>query len=172
MRSQLRLLTRILSLLVVVVLAGVLLRHPSSSPSGPDSSTPVAGQNPPVASAPGSVTPSADPSTLNGALIAAAHAHESGVEVEAYGRVSRLLPDDTKGSRHQRFLVRVAHGPTILVAHDTDLAPSVPVEPGDSVGLRGEYIWNDKGGIIHWTHHDPAGRHESGWIEYRGRRYD
>jgi hypothetical protein len=26
--------------------------------------------------------------------------------------------------------------------------------------------------MIHWTHHDPAQRHEPGWVEYHGRRYD
>jgi outer membrane receptor protein involved in Fe transport len=114
----------------------------------------------------------ADPSTINAALSAAARAHASGVEVEAAGRVIRLLPEDTKGARHQRFLVRVADSLTILVTHNRDLAPRVPVQPGDSVTLRGEYIWNERGGMIHWTHHDPAHRHEPGWVEYHGRRYE
>jgi hypothetical protein len=113
----------------------------------------------------------ADPSPVNAELSAAARAHSTGVEVEAGGRVTRLLPDDTKGSRHQRFLVRVEDSLTILVAHNRDLAPRVPIQPGDSVTLRGEYIWNERGGMIHWTHHDPAHRHEPGWIEYHGRRY-
>lgn len=86
--------------------------------------------------------------------------------------MTRLLPDDAQGARHQRFLVRIADGLTILVAHNRDLAPRVPLHPGDSVALRGEYVWNERGGMIHWTHHDPARRHEPGWIEYQGRRYD
>ncbi len=86
--------------------------------------------------------------------------------------MTRLLPDDTEGARHQRFLVRIADGLTILVAYNRDLAPPIPLQPGDSVALRGEYIWNDRGGMVHWTHHDPARRHEPGWVEYHGRRYD
>lgn len=159
MRSFSRLLARVVPLLVVVVLVGLQLWHkPSSPPSVSSPRTPA--------------TAPADGSTLNAALEAAAGAHESGVEIEAQGRVTRLLRDDTEGSRHQRFLVRVTESLTILVAHNLDLAPRVPVQSGDSVGLRGEYTWNERGGMVHWTHHDPARRHEPGWIEHRGRRYD
>jgi len=45
------------------------------------------------------------------------------------------------------------------------------VMPGDSVIVHGEYVWNDEGGLIHFTHHDPAPAHEGGWIELRGVRY-
>ena len=60
---------------------------------------------------------------------------------------------------------------TVLIVHNIDLAPRVPLQVGDSVSLRGDYVWNDRGGLVHWTHHDPAGRHIPGWIEHRGRRY-
>ncbi len=65
---------------------------------------------------------------------------------------------------HERFIVRIADSVTVLVAHNLDLAPRVPLAPGDSVELRGEYDWSERGGTIHWTHGDPAGRHETGWI--------
>jgi hypothetical protein len=97
--------------------------------------------------------------------------HSSNVEVETGGRVLRVLPDDQEGSRHQRFIVRMAGGISVLVAHNVDLAPRIPVTPGDSVELRGEYEWNDRGGVIHWTHHDPDGRREGGWVRHAGRLY-
>ncbi len=85
--------------------------------------------------------------------------------------VLRVLSDDREASRHERFIVRVDGGVTVLVAHNIDLAPRVPVAAGDSVVLSGEYEWNPKGGVVHWTHHDPDGRHPGGWIRHEGRLY-
>lgn len=90
---------------------------------------------------------------------------QSHVWTEFSGRVERLLADDNKGSRHQRFIVRTAPGVTVLVSHNIDLAPRAPLRVGDSVSMRGEYIWNRQGGILHWTHHDPKNRHAGGWID-------
>lgn len=95
----------------------------------------------------------------------------SGVTVEGSGRVERLLPDDREGSHHQRFILRLASRHTVLIAHNIDLATRVPISPGDSVTVRGEYEYNEKGGIIHWTHHDPEGRHSGGWIRFHDREY-
>jgi hypothetical protein len=100
-------------------------------------------------------------------------AEQSDVWVESEGIVERLLPDDTQGSRHQRIIVRIPSGRTVLIAHNIDLAPRVePLRPGDRLRFRGEYEWNDKGGVVHWTHHDPSGRRAGGWIELGGRRVE
>ncbi len=88
-----------------------------------------------------------------------------------HGTVSRILPDDQKGSRHQRFIVRLTPEHTVLIAHNIDLAPRVPIQPGLSLSARGRYEWNPRGGVLHWTHHDPAGKRAGGWIELAGRRY-
>ncbi len=94
------------------------------------------------------------------------------IQVEGKGTVIRLLPDDLDGSRHQRFIVELASGQTLLFAHNIDVAPRINgLEVGDSVRFSGEYIWNAKGGLVHWTHHDPQGRHVSGWVIHNGKTY-
>lgn len=96
----------------------------------------------------------------------------SNVQVEGEGVVTRILADDLDGSRHQRFILRLASGQTVLIAHNIDIAPRVAgLQEGDSVRFYGEYVWNDKGGTIHWTHHDPETRHVAGWLKYNGRTY-
>lgn len=95
----------------------------------------------------------------------------SGRMLQADGTVSRSLPDDDEGSRHQRFILKLASGHTVLVAHNIDLAKRVPLGPGDKITVYGQFEWNDKGGVLHWTHHDPSNRHEWGWIDHRGQRY-
>jgi hypothetical protein len=97
---------------------------------------------------------------------------KSNVQVKGEGTVIRLLADDVSGSRHQRFIVRLASGQTVLIAHNIDVAPRVEgLKEGDTVGFYGEYVWNEKGGTVHWTHHDPQGKHTAGWIKYRDRTY-
>ena len=96
--------------------------------------------------------------------------HLSDVWVEGSGVVTRLLRDDTKRPRHQRFVVRVdgATGQTVMIAHNIDLAPRVPFKRGDRVSFRGRYAWNAQGGVVHWTHRDPHGGKDSGgWIRWR-----
>ena len=96
----------------------------------------------------------------------------SNVQVEGEGRVTRILADDLDGSRHQRFIVRLASGQTLLIAHNIDLAPRVAgLQEGDRVSFYGEYVWNAQGGKIHWTHHDPEGRHVAGWLKHNGQTY-
>lgn len=97
---------------------------------------------------------------------------DDGREVEGEGVVTRLLPDDTSGSRHQRFILRLDGGQTILIAHNIDLAPEVrQLSVGDTVAFRGEYQWTERGGVVHWTHRDPAGRHSAGWLRVGSRTY-
>jgi hypothetical protein len=95
--------------------------------------------------------------------------HTGKVQVEGRGTVVKILPDDNDGSRHQRFIVRLSSGQSILIAHNIDLAPRVSaLREGDVISFSGEYEWNPKGGVVHWTHRDPNGRHPAGWIRRGG----
>lgn len=104
--------------------------------------------------------------TAPGRMVAPSQFHDTGT-------VYRLLPDDTRGTPHQKFLVRTPGGRSLLVVHNTRLAPRIDaLRVGDTVEFCGDYEPNDKGGLVHWTHDDPAGRHPDGWILHEGRYYD
>jgi len=96
----------------------------------------------------------------------------SGQQVRGEGTVTRVLPDDNDGSRHQRFILELGPGRTLLFAHNIDLAPRIAsLRTGDRVAFYGQYETNPQGGIVHWTHRDPQGRHADGWLEHNGQRY-
>lgn len=98
--------------------------------------------------------------------------HQSQVAITGIGTVTTLLADDNRGARHQRFLLRLPSGAVLLVAHNIDLAPRLDqLHSGDRVGFAGEFIWNERGGVLHWTHRDPHQRHADGWLTHDGRRY-
>lgn len=114
----------------------------------------------------GTETPAGDE-----AIELALRTRRSGLVVETGGTVVKLLPDDRVGDRHQRFLLELASGHTVLVAHNIDLAPKIPLREGARVRIRGQFEWNEKGGVLHWTHHDPGGRRPGGWVDWQGKRY-
>ena len=82
-----------------------------------------------------------------------------------------MLSDDNEGSRHQRFIIQLGNRDTLLVVHNIDLAERVPLGMGDRIKFRGMYEWNELGGLVHWTHHDPHGLVDGGWISYRRKSY-
>jgi len=123
--------------------------------------------------APAQVEPPAFSDDADAILAQAFEDKANELMVSGSGRVLSVLRDDNKGSRHQRFLIELASGQSILVAHNIDLAPRVAnIRKGDRVEFRGMYEWNDRGGVIHWTHHDPKGKFEGGWISHNGQRYE
>jgi hypothetical protein len=117
--------------------------------------------------------PAAAQSDSDARIAAAFRERRGDLQIEGAGVVVRTLRDDNDGSRHQRFLLELDSGQTLLVAHNIDLAPRISgLERGDRVRFFGEYEWNERGGVIHWTHHDPRGEHVGGWLEHEGRRYE
>ena len=115
--------------------------------------------------------PPLDPSGQAGSASQPLSAVKSGEWLLVTGTVRRILSDDKLGSRHQRFVIEVSDHRTLLIAHNIDLARRVPVTSGDLVTVRGRYEANERGGVLHWTHHDPDGFGPGGWIEHKGERY-
>ena len=98
---------------------------------------------------------------------------DSNVTVTVKATITAILSDDTVGDRHQRFIIRLSNGQTLLVAHNIDIgARVVGISTGSVVYVHGDYIWNSQGGLVHWTHRDPDAIHENGWIIFAGVTYD
>lgn len=96
---------------------------------------------------------------------------DSGRWIEISGKVVRLLSDDDDGSRHQRLILSIKYQQTLLIAHNIDLVERVPAALGDRIELRGMYEWNEFGGLVHWTHHDPMGIEDGGFIRHKSTIY-
>jgi len=112
------------------------------------------------------------PTPISAPAVAPAEQWQSGQQVSSGGTVVRILSDDNTGDRHQRFILKLNSGQTLLIAHNIDLAPRIrSLKEGDFVLFNGQFEENAQGGLIHWTHHDPQGRHVAGWLEHNGKRY-
>lgn len=105
-------------------------------------------------------------------IVSAYQSKRSDVQVRGSGTVKRTLKDDNDGSRHQKFILELSDGLSVLVAHNIDLAPRISgLRSGDKIEFNGEYEWSEQGGVLHWTHHDPGGRHIDGWLKHNGKLY-
>ena len=96
-------------------------------------------------------------------------------EVRADGTVARILglrrgPSGT----HEGFLMKLSSGCdlTIRVETNTDLTGPVPLHRGEHVVVKGEYVYYSLGGVLHWTHRDPRGHHEGGFVYANGKTYE
>jgi hypothetical protein len=112
----------------------------------------------------------------NGAVYDAWRANRSYVEVTASGSVARVLGIRSGPSgRHEGFLLHLrgaeGRGLTVRVEDNVDLTGPIPLRAGDDVVVHGEYIYDPRGGIIHYTHNDPRGRHPGGYVRVNGRLY-
>jgi hypothetical protein len=112
----------------------------------------------------------------NAAVYDAWRSGRSHVEVTASGSVARVLGERAGPSGlHEGFLVHLrgadGHGLTVRVEDNVDVTGHIPLRTGDDVVVRGEYIYDTRGGLIHYTHHDPRGHHSSGYVRVNGRLY-
>ncbi|MEX0621457.1 MAG: DUF3465 domain-containing protein [Candidatus Woykebacteria bacterium] len=108
----------------------------------------------------------------------------SGVTLVANGKVFKILGDDHKGTHHQRFVIKVPSGRTLLVSHNLERAYRPEIKIGDEVEVKGTYVWNKYGGLLHNTHHDDRNdcekvvgdkivcgpKHDDGWIVFVGEK--
>ncbi len=106
--------------------------------------------------------------------IAAAYANrDSNISVIVKGTVTRILSDDTIGDIHQRFIIQLSNGQTVLIVHNIDVSTRINgIVIGSTLYVHGDYLWNSQGGLIHWTHRDPNGKHENGWIVFKNEKYE
>ncbi len=108
------------------------------------------------------------------AVCSAYHDGRSHAEVVADGRVTTVLGvAQGRVSPHEGFLMRLDSGCDVIVRVEanTDLTGEFPIARGDRVVVKGEYEYYPRGGVIHWTHRDPRGRHEGGYVQLGGRTY-
>jgi hypothetical protein len=100
----------------------------------------------------------------------------SGSEVTVEGDVVRVLATSSGAQgTHEQFVVAVKAGndeQDILVADNITIGRAAPVRRGDDVIVRGELAIDPSGPVIHWTHHDSRGHHESGFVRLNGVLYD
>ena len=119
-----------------------------------------------------SVNESASVSATQDVIANAYENKRNNVQVKGAGKVIKLLADDNQGSRHQKFILQLSSGQTLLIAHNIDLAPRInTISIGDQIVFHGQYEWNDNGGVVHWTHKDPDGRHIGGWLQHNSQTY-
>ncbi len=112
----------------------------------------------------------------NGAVYDAWRFHRSRVEVTANGAIARIFgAREGPSGTHLGFLLHLAgsegHGLTVRVEDNLDLTGPIPLDEGEAAIVRGEYIYDSRGGLIHYTHRDPRGRHDAGYVQAGGRIY-
>ncbi|MEO6836354.1 MAG: DUF3465 domain-containing protein [Candidatus Tumulicola sp.] len=113
--------------------------------------------------------------TPNDAVVCDAfRAGRSHVEVVADGTVTRVLGVKAgRTSPHEGFLMKLGSScdTIVRVEANTDFTGAFALARGDRVTVKGEYEFYPLGGVIHWTHRDPRGRHEGGYVEAGGETY-
>jgi hypothetical protein len=112
----------------------------------------------------------------NGAVYDAWANGRSHIEVTASGSVARIFGTRRGPSgAHEGFLLHLrgsaGRGLTVRIEDTVDLVGPLPLAEGDDVEVRGEYVYDPRGGLIHDTHLDPRGRHDGGYVKVGGKVY-
>jgi len=110
----------------------------------------------------------------NAAVYDAWRSQRSRVEVTAVVRDLGLRRGPS--GLHEGFLLHLdgaaGHGLTVRVEDNVDITGPIALRLGDAVEVRGEYIYDSRGGLIHYTHHDPRARHPGGYVRVGNRTFN
>lgn len=112
--------------------------------------------------------------TSNAGVCDAAARGASHVEVTASGTVVRVLGVARgRSDAHEGFLMRVecAQPVIVRVEANTSFTGTFALQRGTNASVKGEYETDPRGGVIHWTHRDPRGRHPDGYVRVGGATY-
>lgn len=102
-------------------------------------------------------------------IVSAVESHKRQNFVEgADMEVVQVLPDDTAGNQHQKWVVRLSNGKTMQAVYNSDMCPHVPVQVSDRVAMGGMFLWTNVGPMLHWLHHDPRGNRPDGYVMLNG----
>ncbi len=85
--------------------------------------------------------------------------------------VTRILPEDTRGNPHQLWMARLSSGSQVKIIYNLDMGERVPLKVGDVFSVGGQFLWTNKGGLIHWTHEDPRKNRPDGYVILDGQVY-
>jgi hypothetical protein len=104
-------------------------------------------------------------------IVSAWQQEKSNFHVQFEARVILKLPDEDNYGNAQKFLVVLENGHRLLISHDLEISTRVPIVVNSLIRVKGEYDWNETGGMVHWTHRDINNERDGGWIELNNHRY-
>lgn len=115
---------------------------------------------------PGQITDDSD-------LVRAVRSQKAQFYIEAGNLVvTKLLPDDRNGLKHQKWEARLSNGEVIQVVYNSDMGDRVPVKIGDKFGVGGQFVWGrQRMGVMHWLHEDKREKRPDGYVFFNGTVY-
>lgn len=93
--------------------------------------------------------------------------HFRDIFISTHGTITEIMPDDTTGIPHQRFLIKTESNHSLLIIYNIENNTRLKIAVGDYIHVEGTYVWNKYGGIIHETHSDINKNHPDGSIHIK-----
>ena len=83
--------------------------------------------------------------------------------------MTEILPPGNASNPHEKIIVLIGKV-KIMIVHNLNLAPNVSIAQGETITFCGTY--QPDYGILNWTHFDPQGQHDNGFLYFNGLTYD